>query len=192
MAAIKHREEVINVKLADVLAEQGLDADAETIHSKGRPDVFINVNGVKIAVEGRHAKQKTSLLNDAKGRIEKGISDISVSVEYEDSLYTVTSSKMTQALKESTFSGAIFYYSSKGIVESHFSDQSSDDLATMIRSAFNLIVKDDVVRDQVALVQSAIDEAVDRASGSNLFFKSDAVIARLKTALAISDSEVKS
>ena len=191
MGAAKHREEVINVKLADVLAEQGLDADAETIQSKGRPDVLIDVNGVKIAIEGRHANQRQSLLKDARGRIEKGISDISLSVEYEQSLYTVTSSKMTDALKNSTFSGAIFYFSSQGIVESHFSDQSVSELATMIWNAFHLIVRDDVVRDQVSAVQAAIDQAVMRASASNLFFKSDTVIARLKTALAISDDGAK-
>lgn len=181
----KHREEVINVKLADVLSARGLDADAETIHAKGRPDVLITVNGVKIAIEGRKASQTQSLQKDAKKRIESGISDISLSVEYPDSLYHVTSAKLSGVLDDHLFTGCIFHFSSQGIVENHFSEKTAEELGILIRNAFYLIVRDDVVRSQVSLVQEAIDRAVARAASSNLFFKSDIVRKKLKAALAI-------
>lgn len=185
MPPLRHREEVINVKLADALASLGLDADAETIHLKGRPDVLVSLNGIKLVIEGRHHKSKVALLLDARTRIEKGIGEISLAVEYGDDLYVVPSSKLLESINESVFTGCVCYFASSKIQEHHFSRKSISELAELIRNAFMLIVKNDVVRDQVALVEDAINLAVNRATGTNLFFKSKNVTERLKKALAI-------
>lgn len=49
----RYREEVINIRLADILREMGFKASAEII-SKGKlPDVMVYISGVKINIEGR-------------------------------------------------------------------------------------------------------------------------------------------
>lgn len=185
MAITKHREEVINVKLADALAKRGLEADAETIHVTGRPDVMVNLSGVKLVIEGRRESQSTSLFKDAKSRILKALGDISLAVKYEDSLYNVASSKLVAALDQAKFSGAIFFFAAAEIQENHFEAISIDDLAELIRRAFILIVQNDVVRTQVSSVESAIEKAVQHATATNLFFKSQVVEQKLREALAI-------
>jgi hypothetical protein len=50
---IRYREEVINLRLADILKEMGLKASGEIV-SKGKlPDVMVYVSGIKINIEGR-------------------------------------------------------------------------------------------------------------------------------------------
>lgn len=187
MALTRHREEAINVKLADELAARGLDADAESIHFKGRPDVLIDLNGIKLVVEGRHAKSAKSLDADARERVKKGIGDICLSVLYPDALYTTKTTQLSKAIGETSFDGAVFYYGGADIQRTDFNDSSIDDLSELIRNVFGLIVQDDVVRSQVSKVEQVISEVVAIASHTNLFFKSATVRKRLKSALAISE-----
>ena len=182
---MSHREEVINVKLADALSAKGLEADAETIQAKGRPDVLVSLNGIKLVIEGRHYKQGSTLRTDARLRIQKGIGEISLAVEYEDALYEGATATLQKRLENSRFRGSIFYFASSAIQEQSFSETSLEELSLLIRSAFQLIVQNDVVRQQVSAVERAIDEAVTLATTTNLFFKSKTVREKLKSALAI-------
>ena len=182
---MSHREEVINVKLADALSAKGLEADAETIQAKSRPDVLVSLNGIKLVIEGRHYKQGAALRADAKTRIQKGIGDISLAVEYSDPLYEGSTAALQKKLENTNFAGSIFYFAASAIQEKSFSDTSLEDLSSLIRSAFQLIVQNDVVRQQVAAVEKSIAEAVTLATTTNLFFKSKTVREKLKAALAI-------
>lgn len=181
----RHREEVINVKLADELAERGLDADAESIEAAGRPDVLIDISGIKLVLEGRHEKSKDALLADAENRIRKGIGDIALAVHYRDELYTAKSTQLSQVLATSAFSGAVLFYSGVNISKNFFRDIALDDLADIVRNTVGLIVRQDVVSTQVEKVETAIEGAVLTASKTNLFFKSNVVRDKLKNALAI-------
>jgi hypothetical protein len=187
VAQTRHREEIINVKLADELAARGLEADAESIQAKCRPDVLVDLKGLKLVVEGRHQKERSSLHNDARERVSKGIGDISLAVEYNDSLYTTTSTKLGEVLQSSTFSGSIFFFSGSEIRDTPFFEKSLSELSDLIRSVFSLIVQDDVVRTQVDAVEEAISIAVNIAKTTNLFFRSEAVRKRLMAALAINE-----
>ena len=187
MGQTRHREEIINVKLADGLAARGLDADAESIQAKGRPDVLVDLKGIKLVIEGRHQKERVSLQGDARARVRKGIGDIALAVEYDDELYTTNSTKLGEVLASSTFSGSIYYFSGSDINETAFSEKSLDELSDLLRSVFSLIVQDDVVREQVEAVEDAIDKVVAIAKSTNLFFRSDTVRKRLMAALAIDE-----
>ena len=181
----RHREEVINVKLADELAERGLDADAESIEAAGRPDVLIDISGIKLVIEGRHEKAKDALIADAENRIRKGIGDIALAVHYRDELYTSKSTKLSQVLAASSFSGAVLFHSGVIISRNVFHEVSLDNLADIIRNTVGLFVRQDVVSTQVEKVENAIEGAVLTASRTNLFFKSNVVRDKLKKALAI-------
>lgn len=187
MAKLRHREEAINVKLADALANRGLNADAESIHLKGRPDVLVELGGLKLVLEGRHEKEVKSLKADARDRVKKGLGEISLALSYPDDLFTTNTTQLTAALEHTAFDGSVFYYSGSDIHESVFESSSIDDIADLIRNVFGLIVQDDVVRSQVEKVELAIDRSVAIARKTNLFFKSETVKKRLKAALAIDD-----
>ena len=181
----RHREEVINVKFADELAARGLDADAETIEAKGRPDVLVDLSGIKLVIEGRNTKAKTALIEDAKKRIQKGIGEISLAIFYPEELYFSPSNKLGHEIGRTAFSGSVLFYRKGKIAQNAFSETSIDDLADVIRNVVGLIVRDDVVADQVEKVELAIENCVLIASSTNLFFKSATVREKLKSALAI-------
>ena len=185
MADTRHREEVINVKLADALAARDLGVDAETIQLKGRPDVLVDLNGIKLVIEGRHEKTIKSLKGTARQRVYKGIGDISLALSYPEVLFTTKSTSLSNEIVKREYSGAIFHYEGSKIQESAFHSSSIDDLSEMIRNVMSLIVQDDVVRFQVEAVEQAINDVVALAKTANLFFKSEAVKRRLKAALAI-------
>lgn len=179
------REEVINVKLADVLNARGLEAEGETIHAQGRPDVLVNLQGIKLVVEGRLENQKKTLFVDAKNRIEQGMCEISLAVCYPKGLYETPQKHLVAELEKTKFDGCLFYYAKSEIKSEEFSAKPIGDLADLIRNAVTLIVDNDVLRDQVRSVEKMMTEVVSKASATSLFFKSDALKARLAKALGI-------
>lgn len=187
MAERRHREEVINVKFADLLSSHGFDADAETIHSSGRPDVLVDLGGVRLIIEGRHEKQARSLHEDAKKRVRSGMGEIGLAIEYPDHLFETPSTKLEDALRACQFAGAAFCYQGTALEERSFEAMPIEQLATLIGNFVTLIVQNDVVNDQVDQVEAMIDEVVSIATRSNLFFKSDTVRRRLMDALAIDE-----
>jgi len=185
----KHREEVINVHLAALLEERGLEANAETISKKGRPDVLINLDGLKLVLEGRHESQRESLLSDAQKRVTEGLADISMGVLYHPSLYTATSTaELRSRLEDGSYSGAVFFFDETGIGEQPFTNSSLDNLVETINRVFLLRVQNDVVRTHVKMVEEALDNVVEQASVTSLFYASEALVARLRTALGIEDA----
>src|SRR5579864_3562140 len=159
----RHREEAINLKLADALAGMGLDADAETIQSKGRPDVIINLSGVKLALEGRDSASKASLWKYAQARVTDGLAEIALALEYPGDLYTTKTPASGHAIQSAHLSGKIFYFAESAIQENRFESASLPEIAEIIRQAFSLIVRNDIVRQQVDRVESAISAAVETA-----------------------------
>jgi len=96
--AFQVREEVLNILLAELLEKRGLLSVPETIRSvvkagkkqKRLPDVTVfDLLGLRIIIEqriGKSAATKTSLTNDAKKRVEEGLSPICLAVIYPPSL----------------------------------------------------------------------------------------------------------
>jgi hypothetical protein len=83
------REENLNVMLAELLAERGLRALGEVRLSKkqagrAQPDVLIDLNGVRIVIEGKWVGQREQLSKQGKSRVEESICDICIMVEYID------------------------------------------------------------------------------------------------------------
>lgn len=76
------REEALNVLLAELLAERGLKALGEVVLKKGYPDVLLDVNGVRIIVEAKKVGRREELRKNCESRLDKGMCDICVMVEY--------------------------------------------------------------------------------------------------------------
>lgn len=186
----RYREEVINVQLANILASRGLEANAETIEAGGRPDVLVNLEGLKLVVEGRTEAARANLLRDAEKRVEHALADISMAVVYPEYLKTAASmAALTRKIEEARYDGAIFYLNSKGVASLSFHEATLDELIQTINSVFRLRVQNEVVRDQVSQLQGTIEDVVAQASATNLFFNSDVLVSRLKEALGVGDSD---
>ena len=182
------REEVVNVQLADALVARGLDAQPETIsRTRQLPDVIVDLGGLKLIIEGRNEKNLKSLKRDAARRISDGLADISIAVAYDPSLMSAPSlAALRKKVDESKYSGSVFSFAGGSQREESFHSISLDELADLINSAFRLVVKNDVVREQVKQVETMIESIVDFAVKADLFFTSDVLTARLHTALGIS------
>jgi len=188
----RFREEAINVLLGSLLAGRGLDANAETIKAGGRPDVLINLGGLKLVLEGRQSNLRNVLYDDAEARIDDGLADFSIAVLYPAGLESAADmTELKSNIEASQFDGAIFYINGAGIARKEFMHASLDELIQMINTVFRQRVQNDVVRQQVAQLEGTITEIVDRASKSDLFFDSDVLADRLKHALGMSDGEAK-
>ena len=110
------REELINVKFADVLNDFGLVAEAETIQKKGRPDVLIDICGLQFIIEGRIIDQRRKLFLDTKRRLEEGMCQISLAVLYPESLYNTAQNLLEDTIKKTEFSGCLFFFSALQIL----------------------------------------------------------------------------
>ena len=75
------REESFNVTLAELLAEKGLKALGEVLLKK-KPDVLLDISGIRIILEGKKPGMRSKLLEQAKGRLDEGMCDICVMIEY--------------------------------------------------------------------------------------------------------------
>ena len=85
--ANRHREEVLNVLLAQNLYQYGVQADPETIHSKHRelPDVIFSYRGLRCVIEGKYADvsgARSIVEGQANSRIESGLAQIGIAVVY--------------------------------------------------------------------------------------------------------------
>lgn len=186
----RFREEVVNVQLANVLTNRGLEANAETILAGGRPDVLISLEGLKVILEGRTASQRAALMRDASERVKEGLADISIAVVYPEDLKTATSmNDLTRKIEAAHYDGTIFYVDGTGLVSTSFEKATLDEVVQCINAVFRLRVQNDVVREQVAQLRNTIEQVVDQASASSLFFSSAGLVARLKLALGIDSDE---
>ena len=75
------REESLNVTLAELLAEKGLKALGEVLLKK-KPDVLLDISGIRIILEGKKPGRRSGLVEQAEGRLDEGMCDICVMIEY--------------------------------------------------------------------------------------------------------------
>ena len=88
MSAREH-EHTLNVWLAELLRERGLDARQERMQGGRRIDVDVRVGPVKIALEaeqGQSDAKKREAVADADRRLEQGLADCAIAVCYPDGI----------------------------------------------------------------------------------------------------------
>jgi len=180
------REEVLNVELARLLSQRQLPANPETVGRKGRPDVLLYLQGVRVVLEGRIESERASLLRDAQERVIEGIADISLAVLYRVDLRKAEDhAALVHNLEQARFNGCIYHFGRQGLQDTEFADKTVDDLAETIRNVFHLQVKNELVAEQVKMVQGELEDIVVDASQTNLFFGSEALVQRLTHVLGI-------
>jgi hypothetical protein len=163
------REEVLNVKLAELLSKRGLLSVPESILSEGAkrlPDVMIaDYWGVRVVIEGRIADQSNvrgTLERDCRKRIEEGIAAITIGVVYPEELRNPDWAKIDQLLQASNFCVRIFSEAGEG----EWTDSNLEGLSATLRRAYESLVREDVVNSAVEELRQSIEAAARQLSSS--------------------------
>ena len=85
----REHEHTLNVWLADLLRQRGLNAQQERMQRGGRIDVDIRVGPVKIALEAKQGEtnaKKREVIADADRRLKQGLAECAVAVCYPDGI----------------------------------------------------------------------------------------------------------
>ncbi len=164
------REEVINVKLAELLSRSGLLSvpEAILIEEAGRrlPDVLIgDYWGVRVVLEGRfedRANVKTTLEADCIRRIEEGIASIVIGILYPSKLRNSDWTNLEQVLLTITLRIKVFSEAEQG----DWADSNLDGLSAILRRAYESLVQEDVVNLAVDELRQSIETASRQLSMS--------------------------
>jgi len=174
------REESLNVILAELLTERGLKALGEVIlRKRGRrpePDVLIELNGVRIIIEGKKPGMWGSLVEQCEKRLDDNVCDLCVMVEYADiKLNTLMPSQLDvkNALLRGKFNVGFLSYVDRigldkwlGITRKleKYAGVSFDDLLTYLMSAYSRVVKEDIISPVIERMSEVLDEFAERVS----------------------------
>jgi hypothetical protein len=164
------REEVLNVKLAELLSQSGLLSVPESILREDRrrrsPDITVgNFWGVRVIIERRIGSQRgriRQLEHDCQRRIEEGIATIVIGVIYPHDLRHAKWAELQQTLRETTLRIRVF--SEAG--ESSWLDSDFDGLSAILRRAYEVLVDEDVVSASVQELREGIEAASRELAGS--------------------------
>ena len=180
---MEYREEELNSQVARVLAKRGLVALPETIKktSKGTklPDVTIGLfSGISVNIEGKKDKgrsRRKDVEAQCKGRINDGLANMSIAVCYPPELGDVVElQELEDKLEVAELQIKIFSASGKNspgnldwsndTSDEGFQSCSVNDLARVIKDAYNELISDKTIQNNVKLIDSTIDSCVEKLS----------------------------
>jgi len=190
------REENLNVTLAELLAERGLKALGEVIlRKKGarpEPDVLVELNGVRIIIEGKKPGMWGTLVADCQERLDNNVCDLCVMVEYSDlkiRKLLPNQADIKEALLKGSFNvGFLSYIDRAGLDKwtgvaskpEQYKDVGFDDLLTYLMSAYSRVVSVDIIDPVIKKMNEVLgDFAVKLSTTIN--------IERLKSVLELED-----
>jgi hypothetical protein len=174
------RQEVLNVLLAQLLIERGLPAESEQIvnfrqQSRQIPDVIVDFQGLRLAIEGEFASRSRRTLSSAENkaiqaalrRVEQGIAHISVALIYPSVLRSIPFSSLKGELARSSLRFAIITESYQqelslfpGKEPVQFTEGNIDALAEAIRRAYEQLIRDEVLERAVALIEASMERFI--------------------------------
>jgi len=164
------REEVLNVKLAELLSRSGLLSVPESILSEDArrrlPDVAIgDYWGVRVVLEGRIADRPNvegTLETDCLRRIEEGIASIAIAVRYPPELRYSDWVTLEEKLRTVTFRIKVFSEAGAG----EWIDSDLEGLSAILRRAYESLVHEDIVNASVEELRQSIEVASRQLAAS--------------------------
>jgi len=161
------RQEVLNVKLAELLQDRGAVVAPETIeytgktHRRQMPDVIVSFRGLRTAIEGEidasQARKKS--IESANARVETGLAHIGIGVVYPEFLRHTDFASLKEELSKAQLDIAV----TTEAETTEFSQGNVDYLERLLRSTFEQLVQEDVVADSVELLDVAVDNFANSA-----------------------------
>jgi len=164
------REEVLNVKLAELLSQRGIISIPESIVKLGTkkrlPDIMIgDYYGLRIVLEGKidsESSVRNQLETDCKRRIEEGIAGMVVGIIYPPSLRHITWSTIEKEISKCELKLKVF--SEAGTTPWTTSDVEG--LSEILRRVYDQLVREDVVNSAVDELKECIEFSSTNFSGS--------------------------
>lgn len=164
-----HRQEVLNVALADLLIRREVVAGPENIITQAgvrqMPDVIVQYQGLRLAIEGEiegpDAREKAQ--RSATRRVESGIAHMGMGVIYPRPLRDADFAQLREEMEAARFEIVV-------ISEAGVSDYESGDidyLENLLRRVFERLLREDVVAEAVAMIDVAVNDFAKMAIGSS-------------------------
>ena len=168
-------EYVVNVKLAEVLnRELGIDARAERIKGRRRPDIKCYCRGLIIGIEASYSRSDAE--KDAERRIEQGLVDVALALWFKKPYRDVSEQQLYEAIRNSRFDVKIFvpkeiagtlipfiekYLEKKAEpVTGWFTDIDLPMLKTIIENSVGFLIREEEVTRLLSEVKGKIDDFV--------------------------------
>jgi len=168
------REENLNVVLAELLAERGLKALGEVVLRKrgGRPepDVLIDLNGVRIVIEGKKPGMWEALVEQCKERLDNNVCDLCVMVEYADvKLRKLMPDQLDvkDALLRGRFNVGFISYAERAGLDKwtnvalkpeKYENVSFNEFLEYLMGAYDRVVKEDVISPVIEKMNEVLNE----------------------------------
>ena len=156
-----HREEVVNVKLAEVLQKHGHLAEPELIIHQGSkrrlPDVLIAFRGLRVVIEGRYragAQTEVQVRKKASDRVNSGLAHIAIGVVYPVNLRATPQADLEKQLSTSSLKFAVV--SERGAGD--FQEGLVADLADALARCHEVMSSEDLVAAAADEVRTAIQQ----------------------------------
>jgi len=101
------REEVVNVKLAEILSRDfGLDARPERLRGGRRPDIKCHYRGFTVGIETSYSRADAE--RDAEERVKQGLADVVVALWLKQRFRDVPEPELEKAIRGSRFGVKVF------------------------------------------------------------------------------------
>lgn len=161
MSVRGHREEVLNVVLAQLLNKRGVVSAPEQITAirKGArrlPDVVVEFEGLRTIIEGKFddaAEAEMTVLQQAMQRVEEGLAHIALAVTYPAGLRAVPFERLKTALAKSSLEvHSCSEAGSQGPIT-----VDVDGLEALLRRTFEQLVEENVVARAVESLEIGIN-----------------------------------
>jgi hypothetical protein len=157
------REEVLNVKLADILSRGGTLSVPESIlgHEKGRrwPDITVgDYWGIRVVLEGRIEERpniRDTLERDCLRRLEEGIATIVIGILYPPELRNASWIDLEQKMQSARLRIRVFIEAGSG----DWIESNAEGLSAVLRRAYESLVREDVVNTAVEELRNGIETA---------------------------------
>jgi hypothetical protein len=157
----RHREEVVNVYLAECLRDMGVQAKGEQIEFRGgrraMPDVMFGYMGLRCMIEGKfadHSNARSEVFENASNRVANGIAHIAIGVVYPASVRSVDAEQIKDALQSEQMDFCIC--TENDFLKPEWGSGSASEIMAALRRSHEELLKSDVVERSVARLRAGM------------------------------------
>ncbi len=157
MQSVEFRQEVLNVKLAELLAQRGLVALPEQRLPEALPDVLVIFRGLRLNIEGEIGDQvgaEQRAWGKASERVQRDIAHISVALLYPPHLRREPLENLPKAIEQANLKFAVCI---PPIPEKpQWLEGDIDALCHVLQTAYEQLASEDAVQKAAGLLKEAI------------------------------------
>jgi len=174
------REEVVNVKLAEILSRDfGVDARAERVRGRRRPDIRCYYRGFIVGIEASY--DKVDAERDAEERIRQGLADVALALWIKQRFRDVPEPELDRAIRASRFGvkvfvpvevrGTLLQYIERDIKKraepatGWFEDVDLPTVKAIVESSIDFLVREEEVRKLMEDAKSRFKNFIDALKG---------------------------